>query len=631
MPGMQPAMAGNYAKEKLPGEDPEELASMPSVGGGDAEEPAAQQVLPANNDRVSMRDEMFSAFGNAPFGESSAGGSAGGGADTGSGPVEVDWSQVGQDPLQQAPLPTTYGSGEYGEELQQALGQTFQGVGARDPASLEGASWQAAGGPAAATASAGQAGALGSEYFDPASVEGVPATYAAGSVEETMYRDPVTGESLIAADVRGPGPVGTGTVDAVSGPTAADILMEGSPEGRDAQLSGLEQLRLLAGGDESRALQLQRERGLREQLAMMASQRGVPAAAVLRAGAQMQEGREREIAQAAAQQQMQAIGQVGQQAGALRGQDIGLATDQARLEQEAAMAGAEMEQQRALAEGQFEQESAITQSELDAQARAQESAQIQQANLAGFQAETDRKTTEGQMRHDAIMGQQAEEAAARQADAAFMQEMNLSEAELETTRRLENAGLSTQAAIETARLQQEANNIAAQFQQEANLSNAEMEQQRQIAEAQINADLEQQRDSMLASLLNMGFDFETANRQVDAQLEMARQESMYKYFAAQLGARVEVGTTLIDKGHAFEGSTEQLQEEMAVLSMLAGGAGTGMAKDAWTGGAMDVSFNKSGGFGGFNTNAPPKDGEGPGGDDSAEMTDEEWREWAGGE
>ena len=269
MPGMQQAMMGSYAKAKLPEDELEDnllddvLDPGPSgeSGGHTGPEPGSMEGPNRNElpgDWIVERGEMEPPRGDTWGNIENQPGS--GQADTGDGPVEIDWGQVGEVPLQQSDLPTYYGQ-DYGQELQAAMGQTFQDVGARGPASLEGASWQAAGGPAAATAAAGQASALGSEYFDPASVEGVPLTYSAGKIEETLHRDPVTGRSLIAAGMGGPGLVGTGTVDAVGGPTAAEILMEGTPEGREAQLSGLEQLRLLAGGDESSALQHQREQG----------------------------------------------------------------------------------------------------------------------------------------------------------------------------------------------------------------------------------------------------------------------------------------------------------------------------------------------------------------------------------
>ena len=123
--------------------------------------------------------------------------------------------------------------------------------------------------------------------------------------------------------------------------------------GRMAQLSQLDLLKSMAGGEMSPVIQQQRDRGIQDTLAMMASQRGAPTSAVMRTGMEGMSEVNRQAMEAAAQQQLQATQLLGEAAGQVRGQDFDIANAQAQYQQQAGLTNAQMQNEMIQAEQQI--------------------------------------------------------------------------------------------------------------------------------------------------------------------------------------------------------------------------------------------------------------------------------------
>ena len=123
--------------------------------------------------------------------------------------------------------------------------------------------------------------------------------------------------------------------------------------GRMAQLNQLNLLQGMAGGEISPVIQQQRDRGIQDTLAMMASQRGAPTSAVMRTGMEGMSEVNRQAMEAAAQQQLQATQLLGEAAGQVRGQDFDIANAQAQYQQQAGLTNAQMQNEMMQAEEQI--------------------------------------------------------------------------------------------------------------------------------------------------------------------------------------------------------------------------------------------------------------------------------------
>jgi len=353
------------------------------------------------------------------------------------------------------------------------------------------------------------------------------------------------------AKVYGAGNFAGATIDPLAtfgGATAGNITpFQGakvwSPEEQQArygQVQAMKQMANLAAGGQSQALNLQREQAARERMAMMASTRGAPAAAVLRQGAKMAEGQERQLAQAAAEQQLGAQQGLAQVAGGLRGQDIGLASTRAGFQQEAGMLSGQQRQQIEMVNTQMRHEAGMNRMNAFNQRAAQQAQLLQQSG----EASADRKTQVA----------------------------------------IQNAAFVNEAERMTFQSDQQRQLKMAEFQQASNMSNAEMEQAGQIAEAQVNAQLEQTRGQLINSLVGQGVDRYKAELQADTEVQMQYNDLLYKYFAVRQGAVVELGKELMNQGWFWQDSTDVLQSKLQNMRLL-----TGMAAPYGGGGSYDVA------------------------------------------
>ena len=422
------------------------------------------------------------------------------------------WGHTGETAITGSKGTGNVGDETYLEPYIRNLIEENRGLG---QAEIGGAGWGAATG---ALEGAPQPGELG--YFDPSSVQGA-ATFGGATIDPVATQGPAQ-----AANFLGIG--------------GADIERQEQARARFGQEEALKGMTLLARGDPSRALNLQREQAARERMAMMASARGAPAAAVLRQGAKMAEGQEREIAQAAAQLQLGAQQGLSQAAGAMRQQDIGLATQQAQFRQQAGMMSYQQRQQVEMQNAQLRQEAGMARMNAFNQRAAQQAQLTQQAGLASADTKT-----QVAMQNAAFI-QQAEQA---NFQAAQQRQMKMAE-----------------------------------FQQQANMSNAEMEQAAQIAEAQVNAQLEQTRGQLINGLVAQGVDRYKAELQADTEVQMQYNDLLYKYFAVRQGAVVELGKELMNQGWFWQDSTEVLQSKLANMRLL-----TGMAAPYGGGGSYDIA------------------------------------------
>ena len=405
-------------------------------------------------------------------------------------------------------------------------------------AELAGAGWSAATGQLSGTPQPGELG-----YFDAANISNY-GSYGGASI------DPIATQGPAQAGYFGVG--------------GQDIQGAQQAQARAGQYDAMKAMSALAQGLPSQALNLQREQATRERNAMMAAARGAPAAAILRQGAKMAEGQEREIAQAAAQQQLAAQQGLSQVAGSMRQQDIGLATQQAELYQQASMMSSQQRQQVEMQNAQLRQ----------------------QAGMARMDAFNQRAMQQAQLQ----------------------QQAGLAEADRDTQVAMQNAAFVQQAEEANFQASQQRDMKMAEFQQQANMSNAEMEQARQIAEAQVNAQLEQTRGQLINSLVAQGVDRYKAELQADTEVQMQYNDLLYKYFAVRQGAVVELGKEIMNSGWFWEDSTEVLQGKLENFRLL-----TGMAAPYGGGGSYDIAAGVgtypwsygSQAWGGWNTPEPP--------------------------
>ena len=371
-------------------------------------------------------------------------------------------------------------------------------------------------------------------------------------------------EAATIGDVAGPQ---AATVADVGGLTAAQIAAGADPqaaqisaqdqEARQAQQQQIEALSAMAGGELSPVLEQQRERGIQSVLSQVASQRGVPTSALLREGMRGIEEVERGVQEAASQQQLQALQALGGAAGQMRQQELGLASQQAQLEQQAELAGSAQEQQRALQQAGFEQQVGLTEAEIAQQSAMAEAGFEQQAEMAA--------------------SAQAQQRAIQQAE--FQQRANEMAAQLTQQTAAQNAQMQQQMEMQRVNLEQQRLTQEASFMQEAGLNNAQMEQARTIAEAQVNQELQATENALVSALTAQGVNLEIAEQRVGLEMESLREELTYRYWAAREGAIVELGKFVMEQGWFWESSGEQLNEELDAVRMLIGQDLPGFARD----------------------------------------------------
>tara|TARA_R110002020_G_scaffold88168_9_gene216805 strand:+ start:668 stop:2278 length:1611 start_codon:yes stop_codon:yes gene_type:complete len=370
-----------------------------------------------------------------------------------------------------------------------------------------------------------------------------------------------------AATVADAGGLTAAQIAAGADPQAAQISAQ-DQQARQAQQQQIDALSAMAGGELSPVLEQQRERGIQSVLSQVASQRGVPTSALLREGMRGVEEVERGVQEAAAQQQLQALQALGGAAGQMRQQELGLASQQAQLEQQAELAGSAQEQQRALQQAGFEQQVGLTEAQIDQQSAMAEAGFEQQAEMAASAQEQQRSL------------QQAE----------FQQRANEMASQLTQQTAAQNAQMQQQMEMQRVNLEQQRLTQEASFMQEAGINNAQMEQARTIADAQVNQELQATENALVSSLTAQGVNLEIAEQRVGLEMESLREELTYRYWAAREGAIVELGKFVMEQGWFWESSGEQLDEELNAVRMLIGQDLPGFARDV-------IGSDPLGGFG----------------------------------
>jgi hypothetical protein len=257
---------------------------------------------------------------------------------------------------------------------------------------------------------------------------------------------------------------------------------------------------------------------------------------------------ERGVQESAAQQQLQALQALGGAAGQMRQQELGLASQQAQLEQQAELAGSAQEQQRALQQAGFEQQVGLTEAEMAQQSAMAEAGFEQQAEMASSAQEQQRSL------------QQAE----------FQQRANEMASQLGQQTAEQNAQFQQQMEMQRVNLEQQRLTQEASFMQEAGLNNAQMEQARTIAEAQVNQELQATENALVSALTAQGVNLEIAEQRVGLEMQSLREELTYRYWAAREGAIVELGKFVMEEGWFWEKSTDQLNEELDAVRLLIG-------------------------------------------------------------
>ena len=413
-----------------------------------------------------------------------------------------------------------------------------------------------------------------------AATPGTAASFESQAAQGLEAADIADVSAPVAADVQTPTGPTAANITAAQGPAASDIAGVGEigpaeiqaqdQQARDAQSQQLEALSAMAGGQLSPVLEQQRERGIQNVISQLATQRGVPTAALLRAGVQGVQEVERGVQEAAARQQLEALQALGGAAGQMRGQDLGVAAQQAQLEQQAALTTAELQQREAIREAELEQQAEMQTSSQEQQRLIQQAAMEQQAEMAAAEMEAQALLAQSQFEQQANMQAAEQEQARALQQAGFQQSANEMAAQLLQQTDLQNAQFEQQMEVQRVQLEQQRFTQEASFQQEAELSNAQMEQARTIAEAQVNAQLESTRNSLLSALTQQGVSLELAEQRVDTEMAQLKEELTYRYWAAREGAIVELGKFVMEQGWFWESSGEQLNEELDAVRQLIG-------------------------------------------------------------
>lgn len=170
------------------------------------------------------------------------------------------------------------------------------------------------------------------------------------------------------AIVRGPGTFQGASIGGVKDPKAAMIDQSKQAEFRDFQGNLASQLAQQASGVgpsvSGNMLKQGQEANLAATMAQLNSQRGganpAMARATMQTAAEIQGKAAQEAATARLQEQTAAQGLLSQVAGAGRQQDIGLATEQAQMQQQAALAKYQGDLQIAVQQGQIDQQTAMS-------------------------------------------------------------------------------------------------------------------------------------------------------------------------------------------------------------------------------------------------------------------------------
>ncbi len=213
-------------------------------------------------------------------------------------------------------------------------------------------------------------------------------------------------------------------------------------------------------------------RNIAQAMALGASQRGATAGQGLRQIAQQTTAANQQAAQQSAdlrmQEQLQARGQLGQVLDTGRGADIGLATSQAGLQQQAGLANQDAANQGRLAQSQLSQQTALANQDAANQGRLAQSQLSQQAELANQDAINSFRSQQAQLNQQAGLSNQDALNAFKTQRANMQQQANMA-----------NYGAANQRDLANAQLRQDAFGNNAQFQQQAALANqgAAMQQQ----------------------------------------------------------------------------------------------------------------------------------------------------------
>ena len=179
---------------------------------------------------------------------------------------------------------------------------------------------------------------------------GIPAPIADPMYYQDEFIDPLIKKDILQRDnANFAGDTETHTASQVN---MLDPSVTANTAGRSAQLEQLRLLGGMAGGEMSPVIQQQRDRGIQDTLAMMASQRGAPTSATMRTGMEGMSEVNRQATEAASQQQLQATQMLGEAGAQVRGQDFDVANAQASFQQQAGLSNAQMQNEMIQAEAQ---------------------------------------------------------------------------------------------------------------------------------------------------------------------------------------------------------------------------------------------------------------------------------------
>ena len=386
-----------------------------------------------------------------------------------------------------------------------------------------------------------------------AQVTGIP------SGPQTAVIDPLKAAQAAQLGQFG-GPTGA-TMAGVQGPGVAQIDPQ-DQRARDAQLQQLTALQAMAGGQTAQSVQNERDRGIQNTLAMMASQRGAPTSAVMRTGMEGMSEVNRNAQEQSAKMQLDALQQLGGAAGQMRGQEIGLAGQQAGFEQQSGLAGFQGDIQASQQNAQMRQQAGLAGYQGDIQQAGTQAGFEQQANMLTAEAERERATQNAQMAQQGYMTGYEGNRQAMMAEAGYGQEAEAQAAGMRQQSAMADAGFKQEAEVAKDNRIADAEKTNATLRQQTSMSNMDGMNKRATEQAQLNQqtglagmDVETQAAMADASYL------QEANQAVFAADQETKQaQASYQQEANLTNAEMEQAMSIADTqvNAQLEGSRDQL-------------------------------------------------------------------------
>lgn len=321
---------------------------------------------------------------------------------------------------------------------------------------------------------------------------------------------------------------------------AGPALIQAQEEGRSFQQALAQQLMGQATGQAPSLAELQlqqaQDRALKQQIAQAASVRGGPAAAAQQRqlGAQLAETQQAQMAQAAEariKEQQAAQQTLGQVSTALRGADVDIATEQARLEQQAALEGRRITSDEAKTEATM----------------------LQEARRANQTAINDLTRAKAELTLRAQQGDQQAANELAQVEAKLGTEVNLDNARRIDDLRKEQARLTFEAQRGNQQAGIELQKLNAQLELDMQKFNASEANEMAKADADIKLKYEAMKNDLVKYYTSLGYDAKQAEMRTMIDIATQKSNAAASKFQQTTGIISGIGSAITGMTSMFGG------------------------------------------------------------------------------